>query len=116
MESVVQTAPEPMKAATRLAHFLNCRTTIAALKAIGAWDCLEFYGGREIIEKEPETTDVNALEMWKRLEHAFELNRDKSCQSIYKAFLGKSRKLIPEAEESLEKELRTNGVLSHPIR
>jgi hypothetical protein len=114
MESRVKTALDPMKAATRLAYFVNRRTTIAALKAIGAWDCLEARGGREIVEKEPSSADVIAVEMWERLENAFKLNGDESCQSIYQTFLGKSLMLINKAKESLEKELRTKGVLSHP--
>jgi hypothetical protein len=114
MESVVKTALDPMKAATRLAYFLNRRTIIAALKAIGAWDCLEAHGGREIIEKEPSSDGAIAIEMLGRLENAFKLNSDESCQSIYQAFLGKSTVLITKASRSLEKEVNTKGVISYP--
>ena len=117
MESVLKTALSPFKVATRLAYFLNRRTIIAALEAIGAWDCLEAHGGREIIQQPPVKAEVVALEMWERLETAFSLNRDGSCQSIYQAFFGElSSVTIPNARASFEKELRKNGVLSHPLR
>ena len=115
MESVVKTALSPIKVAARLAYFLNRRTMIAALKAIDAWDCLEAHGGREIIQQPPVKAEVVALEMWERLERAFALNHDISCQSIYKAFFHElSSVSIPNAKKSLQEELRKNGVLSHP--
>ena len=87
MESVVKTALDPMKVASRLAYFVNRRTVTAALKAVHAWDCLGANGGQDIILQPPVDAEAVAFEMLERLERVLALPADVSCQYIYQAFV-----------------------------
>lgn len=102
MEKVVRSTPSnPMKVATRLAYFINIRTMVAALKAIGAWDCLKMKGGQDIIQESPGGEAV-APKMTERLEKAFTLNQDPTCQSKYRIFMNEVENVsIPNAVQTL---------------
>ena len=104
MESVVQTASAPMKIATRPAYFINSRTMVAALKAIGAWDCLEMHGGRDIVQEHPNG-EAAVSKMMDRLEKAFQLNEDFNCKSLYRVFHNEIETVsIPNAVHTIGKE------------
>ena len=104
MESVVKNASVPMKMASRLAYLINARTMMAALKAAGAWDCLETNGGRDIILGDPNTEPV-VPNMLSTLEKAFKLNADVHCQSLYKVFYNEIEAVsLPNAVQTIGKE------------
>jgi hypothetical protein len=107
MEKVIETAgpQERFKVATKLAYFINIRSMVASLKAIGAWDCLKRNGGIDIIQEPLPEGESAAPKLMARLEKAFALNPDHACQSIFRAFMNEVESVsIPNAVQSLGKE------------
>jgi hypothetical protein len=107
MEKVIEAASphERLKVATRLAYFINIRTIVAALKAIGAWECLKRKGGIDIIQELPPEGQAVAQNMMQRLEKAFALDLGGACQSIFRIFMNEVESVsIPNAVQSLGKE------------